>query len=129
MKPVIIITIAFVCSVAVLAVLLTIQGIAIYQDQVAFEEYQAEVSRLEAIEREKQQAVYDANRNLCVKVFANKLSTDPEANPYQTCLDLGVEKTIQDACSEFIVNPLGYLFCDITYRERYLEALEELKNP
>jgi len=102
MKPIVIIAIAVVCSVvAVLGVLVVLQEITTYQSQVAFDEYQTEVLRIEALEREIQQAEYDQNRVLCVKLFPNTMGFG-DRNPYRDCLDYGIDFAIEsmvDDCS------------------------------
>ena len=90
MKPIVIIIIAVVCSViAVLGVLIVLQEIAVYQAQIAFDEYQVELQEDQFYSEQMQSVENQLNRNVCVDMFSNVMSMYGESNPYQDCLDYG----------------------------------------
>jgi len=136
MKPVVIIAIAIVCSVvAVLGVLVILQEITNYQSQIAFDEYQVEVSRLQTIENEKQQAIYDKNREACVYMFSNVMSMIGERNPYQDCLNYGIDFAVESekrACEymDYPYDDLGFAIdeCKVRIAIKYLETLEYVQT-
>jgi len=110
MKPLVIIVIAVGCSVvAVLGVLFVLQEIAFYQAQVEFDEYQSELARIESIEKEKNQAAYDENRELCNQAYPDVMSKGSEEyqNAYLYCLNYGVEEALFSECAKMGIDRIN----------------------
>jgi len=90
MKPIVIISIAVVCSIAgTLGVLIAWQGMATMQAQEIYDEYQTNIENQQQLEDELYELAFDFNREVCVELYANTMSAFGEANPYQNCLDYG----------------------------------------
>ena len=104
MKPVVIIAIAVVCSIAgTIGVLIVLQEIANYQAQIAFDEYQDEQLEIQKEQDRKIQREYEVaewnNRSQCAVKYPDKEGS------YDYCVKYGfseMQLMLEGYCSTWV---------------------------
>ena len=126
MKPVVIIAIAVVCSVAaVLGVLVVLDQIATNQAQQAYDEYQIEQFENQSYQEELDAIEYKINREVCVELFGNSMSMGGESNPYANCLDYGSKFQVEDSirsCNQLDMDLVRYE-CELKHTVNYYNSI------
>ena len=115
MKPVVIIAVAVGLSVvAVIGVLVAWQGVAVWQDQIAFDEYQEQ--QLKKLEREAEIADFNS--------ASNCLNKDPtEGEIYDACVKMGYynfEESLRTYCGIYHIEGGG------NYKNCMMEKVENM---
>jgi len=135
MKPIIIIAIAVVCSIAgTLGVLIAWQSMATIQAQEIYDDYQEELEKQQEIQQQQQEIAYQKNKDLCAKMFSSEMVMFGETHPYQYCLDNGIDLAIDLAISECIgrLNSLSYesakATCDYNWTQKLMDNSPEFKE-
>ena len=126
MKPVVIIAIAVVCSVAaVLGVLVVLDQIATNQAQQAYDKYQIGQFENQSYQEELDAIEYKINREVCVELFGNSMSMGGESNPYANCLDYGSKFQLEDSirsCNQLDMELVRYE-CELKHTVNYYNSI------
>jgi hypothetical protein len=126
MKPVVIIAVAVVCSVAaVIAVLVGSQQITTMQSQQAFDEYQVEQFKNQLYQEELDAIDYKLNREVCVELYGNSMSMAGESNLYADCLEYGSKSQVEYSilsCNQLDIELLRYE-CELKHTVNYYNSV------
>ena len=128
MKPIVIIAIAVVCSViAVLGILILFQEVAIYQSQVALDEYQEEVFEKQVIEERRLEYIFSQNREICLQMFTTDSKMWGGTHPYDYCLEYGYQTAV-DRKKVFDCRDSDYSFNKAECENKIESKLLEIKK-
>ena len=126
MKPVVIIAIAVVCSIAgTIGVLVAWQGVATIQAQQAYDEYERTKTILQDYEKELEEIAHGVNREVCVELFGNSMSMAGESNRYADCLEYGAKSQVEYSITDCYQYSAGLIFdqCQLKLQVEYYDSI------
>ena len=133
MKPVFIIGLAVVCSVAaVLGVLVVLDQVATNQAQQAYDEYEQELKIQEKIEQNYLDFLDSKNRDICVGLFGNQMGDiySGKMHIYEYCLQFGFESSVEqkiNECYDFQF-PLSSITCALSLEIKLIDVLKSIEG-